>query len=129
MNSCIAILEDNAERREAMERLLAMHFPGHARQYFTSSRVMVEWLRINLSGVILISLDHDLELLPGENGGNGGLRNREVADLLATQSARCPVLIHSTNYPAAVGMEMVFVERMSWSQRWRRLVYHPSANR
>jgi FixJ family two-component response regulator len=111
----IAILEDNAERRAAMERLLAMHFPGHSRQYFTSSSAMVEWLRANLNGVIFISLDHDLELLPGDNGqmvdcGTG----REVADFLATQPARCPVVIHSTNYPAAAGMEMVLADS-GWS--------------
>jgi hypothetical protein len=115
MELTIAILEDNAERRAAMERLLAMQFPGHSRQYFTSSSAMVEWLRADLSGVIFISLDHDLELLPGENErmvdcGTG----REVADFLATQSARCPVVIHSTNYPAAAGMEMVLADA-GWS--------------
>lgn len=115
MELTIAILEDNAERREAMERLLAMHFPGHSRQYFTSSSAMVDWLRVNLSGVIFISLDHDLALLPGENGrmvdcGTG----REVADFLATQPARCPVVIHSTNQPAAAGMEMVLADS-GWS--------------
>ena len=103
----IAILEDNAERRAVMERFLATHFSHCSRQYFTSSSAMVEWLRVNLSGAIFISLDHDLELLPGEDGrmvdcGTG----REVADFLATQTAHCPVVIHSTNYPAAVGMEM-----------------------
>lgn len=115
MEPTIAILEDNAERRAAMERLLATHFSEHSRQYFTSSSSMVEWLRVNLSGVIFISLDHDLELLPGENGrmvdcGTG----REVADFLATQPARCPVVIHSTNYPAAAGMEMVLADS-GWS--------------
>lgn len=76
---------------------------------------MVEWLRVNLKDVIFISLDHDLELLPGENGrmvdcGTG----REVADFLATQPARCPVVIHSTNYPAAAGMEIVLTDA-GWS--------------
>jgi hypothetical protein len=111
----VAILEDNAERRAAMERLLAIHFPGHSRRYFTSSSAIVKWLRANLSAVILISLDHDLELLPGENGrmvdcGTG----REVVDFLATQPAHCPVVIHSTNYPAAAGMEMLLADA-GWS--------------
>jgi hypothetical protein len=111
MGLTIAILEDNAERREAMERLLAVHFPTHSRQYFTSSSAMMDRLRVSPSGVIFTSLDHDLELFPGEDGrcvdcGTG----REVADFLATQSARCPIVIHSTNYPAAVGIEILLVE-------------------
>lgn len=115
MEPTIAILEDNAERREAMERLLATHFPGHSRQYFTSSSAMLDWLRVNLSDVILISLDHDLELLPGENGpmvdcGTG----REIADFLATQPAHCPIIIHSTNHSAAAGMELVLADS-GWS--------------
>lgn len=108
MELIIVILEDNAERRAAMERLLARHFPGLSRQYFTSSSAMVEWLRVNLSGVIFISLDHDLELFPGGDGrwvdcGTG----REVADYLAIQPVRCPLMIHSTNYEAALAMEIL----------------------
>ena len=115
MTSTIAILEDNAERRVAMERQLAMHFPHNSRQYFTSSNAMVDWLRDNLNDVVFISLDHDLELIPGEDGrlldcGTG----REVADFLATQPAHCPIVIHSTNYPAAVGMETLLTDT-GWS--------------
>src|SRR5262249_52296668 len=59
----------------------------------------------------LIGLDHDLELQPGPDGrcidtGTG----REMADYLASKAPACPVILHTTNAAAAVGMEMVLRE-------------------
>jgi hypothetical protein len=56
-------------------------------------------------------LDHDLEIEPGPTGtcvdsGTG----RDVADYLAGKEPVCPVIIHTTNSQAAVGMEMVLKE-------------------
>jgi hypothetical protein len=58
---------------------------------------------------------------PGRDGrlldpGTG----REVADDLARRSAVCPVVIHTTNSSAAVGMEMVLREA-----RWKTYSVYP----
>lgn len=111
MELTIAILEDNVDRRTAMELCLEQHAPNVRRQFFIASMPMVEWLNINLQNVVLISLDHDLDLIPDEVGrlvdsGTG----REVADFLARQRPWCPVIIHSTNYPAAIAMEALLTE-------------------
>lgn len=103
----IAILEDNSERWTAMQPLLQDRFHQFEIRCFGASLEMIEFLRQRLPEVIAISLDHDLELLPGENGrtidpGTG----REVTSFLAEQKPVCPVIIHTTNTVAAVGMEM-----------------------
>jgi hypothetical protein len=69
----------------------------------------IDWTR-----VVAIGLDHDLELLPGSDGkwvdpGTG----RDVADCLARMEAGCPIVIHSTNAPAATGMQLV-LEASGW---------------
>ena len=66
---------------------------------------MIGWLRENIGAVDIICLDHDLNDLPDANGeptsaGTG----RDVADQLVKLSPTCPVLIHSSNAPAASGM-------------------------
>lgn len=110
----LAILEDNAKRREHMARLAADRLSTYEQAFFTSSAAMIEWLQANLSQVIGISLDHDLEPDPDASGpwvdpGTG----REVADHLATCQATCPIVIHSTNVSAAMGMQAT-LEETGW---------------
>ena len=62
----------------------------------------------HLAEILLIGLDHDLELIPSPTGqwidpGTG----RDVANFLATKQPICPVIIQTTNSDAAAGMEMV----------------------
>jgi hypothetical protein len=101
----IAVLEDNAERREAMASCLRDRFHQFEVCFFPDAASMNRFLRASLSECILISLDHDLDLVPDKEGrtldpGTG----REVADFLATESAVCPIIIHSTNAVAVEGM-------------------------
>jgi hypothetical protein len=102
----------------------------------------LEWLRENLGQTILIALDHDL----GPSRLRDGHRfepgiGREVADFLAKRSPVCPVIIHSSNSPAAEGMvgclrgagwavirvypfdDLAWVER-DWKPALQRLVGH-----
>jgi DNA-binding NarL/FixJ family response regulator len=107
----IIILEDNEARREAIRRCLAERFHQFAATFFEHPAVMIDYLRSHLADAVLISLDHDLELLPGPEGklidpGTG----REVADFLARHTPVCPVVIHTSNSAAATGMEMVLAE-------------------
>jgi CheY-like chemotaxis protein len=107
----IVVLEDNADRRVAMQRCLEDRFSQFDVVFFDGVREMIAYLDAHLHDAIVICLDHDLELKQGPGGrsvdpGTG----REVADYLAGKAAVCPVVIHTTNSTAAVGMEMALRE-------------------
>jgi len=104
----IAILEDDEGRSVAMRNRLAESFPHCDPVLFDNAPDMIEWLRNNLTSTVLISLDHDL--------GPNRIRNVEVFDpgigqdvvnYLSTQKPICPVIIHTSNYLAAPGMELM----------------------
>ena len=104
----IVILEDNEERRAAMRRCLEDRFYQYEARFFDDATVMRAYLEANLSDTIVISLDHDLELKPNPGGGlTDPGTGRDVADHLARRAPACPVVIHTTNSPAAAGMEAV----------------------
>jgi hypothetical protein len=110
----IVILEDNVERQGEMRHCLADRFGQFDTLFFAVSSEMNAYLDAHLSETLAISLDHDLDLLPGANGtwidpGTG----REVADFLAGRAPVCPIIIHTTNVPAAAGMEFALQEA-SW---------------
>jgi len=109
----IAVLEDNDDRIAAMEDGLADKFPFFNRRYFRSAPEALAWLDEHISEVVCLALDHDLEPPdhpPGFEPGTG----RDVADALAGRPASCPIVIHTSNAPAAVGMEMVLIDA-GWS--------------
>ena len=104
----IVILEDNAERRAAMQVCLQDRFHQFEIVFLSDACAMQRCCEADLDDAIVIALDHDLELVPGPDGrcfdpGTG----RDVANYLAGKKPVCPVVIHSTNSSAAVGMEMV----------------------
>ena len=109
----IAVLDDDPRRIQAMEAQAIVH--GLEAVFFTNAPDMVTWLQSNLSGVSLISLDHDLgpnwKLPEGEfNPGDG----RDVSDWLATQNPQCPILVHSANWGPAEGM-LFALQRSGWA--------------
>lgn len=110
----IVILEDNQERREEMERLLKKrcHFASY--RFFEISSECIAHLEVELPDTDLICLDHDLEMI---DSGDGTCRDpgtgREVADFLALRPPVCPVVIHSTNSHAVMGMKAV-LEEAGW---------------
>jgi hypothetical protein len=104
----IAILEDNEDRQAEMRSCLADRFYQYEIRFFDRAAEMIDFLKENLDEVLVLCLDHDLELKPGRSGrridpGTG----RDVADYLAGNPPVCPVVIHTTNVPAALGMERV----------------------
>ena len=108
----LLILEDNEDRRRQMQACLDGRFPQLAVRFHVSAGDMLEALGlINLDDVALISLDHDLELLPTDDGklidpGDG----RDVAGYLAQQPPSCPVVIHTTNTHAGDTMQAMLDE-------------------
>jgi hypothetical protein len=78
---------------------------------------MIRFLEAHLAECIAIALDHDLELKPGADNrcidpGTG----RQVADYLASNRPICPVIIHTSNSDAAVGMQLVLKDA-HWKTR------------
>lgn len=111
----IVILEDARKRREIMAPCLADLCPQHRVRFFQTAGESIAYLIENLSRVLLICLDHDLEMIPIDgrrmiDPGSG----RDVADFLATRPATCPIVIHSTNGVAVTGMQSVLNEA-GWS--------------
>lgn len=103
----IVVLEDNLDRQRAMRECLADRFPMYEQHFFATAADMIRFLEQSLEETLVIALDHDLELQPGPNGswidpGTG----RDVADFLTRREPVCPVIIHTTNTPAAAGMEL-----------------------
>jgi hypothetical protein len=81
---------------------------------FDNAPHMIDWLAEHLKNCSLISLDHDL----GPNREANGERQdpgtgRDVADFLVGRVPSCPVIIHTSNSMARVGMELVLREG-SW---------------
>ncbi len=110
----IAILEDDERRSLAMREQLASIAAGADINFFDNAPDMIEWLHGNLASVSLVCLDHDL----GPNRERDGEAfdpgtGRDVVDYLCSCQPVCPVLIHSSNSPAAQGMQFA-LEDTGW---------------
>jgi hypothetical protein len=134
----IVILEDAIERREIMAPCLTELCPQYAVKFFHTAGETISYLSENLDRVLVICLDHDLDLIPIDgkrliDPGSG----RDVADFLATRTASCSVVIHSTNGVAVEGMKAVLgdagwnIHRIvpvgvtGWIRKgWRQTVRH-----
>ena len=131
MSLKIAILEDNPDRRLAMQLRLNDRFSQYETHFFADAAPMVDWLRTHLADTVAIGIDHDLEMIQTESGelhdpGSGRL----VADYLADRTPQCPVVFHSTNGPAVDAMEVILQEAgwttyritpyedLSWIPEW-----------
>ena len=114
MRMTIAVLEDNEDRIRTMSDRLADKFPFFQRQFFRSAPEAIEWLDRHLATTICLALDHDLEPAadgsPSYDPGTG----RDVADFLVQRRPQCPVVVHTTNVPAGIGMELALAEA-GWS--------------
>jgi hypothetical protein len=111
MTPYIAILEDEGVRTAAMRVRLRESFPQYNCVFFDNAPDMIQWLHDHLRSTGLISLDHDLGPNRIRNGeafdpGTG----QDVVNYLATKQPLCPVIIHTANYLAAPGMELMLNE-------------------
>lgn len=108
----IAILEDGERRAERMVARLRDRFPYEVRVFKEWTCEMTEWLADHLDQAILISLDHDLNLLADSHGASVDPGcGRDVSDFLLQRTPTCPVIIHSTNVAAATAMQESLEER------------------
>ena len=122
----IVILEDNEDRQTIMRECLSSLTPKIPIHFCKTAAETIDCLKARLHETVLIALDHDLEMIAGEHEhqmidpGTG----RDVADYLATKTPVCPVIIHTNNTPAGVGMEMT-LKAASWQTQ--RIVPYESA--
>lgn len=117
----ILILEDNADRRSAMQSCLRGRFHQYESVFLADAGEMWTYLENNLAMALIISLDHDLELGPQHNGKpNDPGTGRDVADFLAQQQPTCPIIIATTNSAAGDGMEFLLREA-----HWETHRVHP----
>jgi hypothetical protein len=76
-------------------------------EFFDEAPAMIAWLGAHLEECALISLDHDLgpsRRIDEEFRDPG--TGRDVADFLAARKPACPVIVHTSNPLARVGMEL-----------------------
>lgn len=98
MKHAIVILEDNHERREAMLAWLADRLPMYEHRCFEHPASVLSFLRARWTDVLVLSLDHDLnDTLPEDTETTG----MAVVDELRLAEPAFPVMVHSSNGPAA----------------------------
>ena len=98
----ILILEDCPQREYRMRDAMVDRFPFYRVEVAKTAVDFATLLaEISPGGLALVSMDHDLE--PAEGAGDPG-DGREAAAALAARGPECPVVIHSTNGPAAEEM-------------------------
>lgn len=91
----IMILEDNEERIHNFETAIETLGPGFRLRLWRDAPTMKAECLPLLTNCCLISLDHDLQPMPGATQDPGtGL---DIAALLGQLSPVCPVIIHTSN--------------------------------
>lgn len=108
----IIILEDNNDRKHAMQAVVADRFPQYRIEFFVDVPSMISRLEATgLYDVALVSLDHDLDIIIESDGrrtdpGTGV----DAATWFANQPAVAPVIVHTTNTFAGDRMVNLLVE-------------------
>jgi CheY-like chemotaxis protein len=110
----ILILEDNPERREAMEKWLAERLSMYGRILTDDPGEFLRHLAEHESDVLVVSLDHDLHERPD---GNTTLTGMLVVDRLVEMPATFPVLLHTSNRHDGARMESRLLEA-DWKVTW-----------
>jgi hypothetical protein len=98
----IYILEDNDERVQQFRAAAAAVAPDLTVRFWRSAHEMIADLVEGLEHASIISLDHDLNGLPGEADPGTGYH---VAKLLEELIPCCPVVIHTSNGERGTWME------------------------
>src|SRR5690606_24546100 len=106
MANTILVLDDDPDRTAEMLEVLTANFAQYQSVFIDNAPDTIAWTQQHLGETALICLDHDLGPNRERNGAvfDPGI-GRDVVEYLATQEPVCPVIIHSTNLPAAFGMK------------------------
>lgn len=120
MANTIFVLEDDEQRTVSMRNLVSTVYPQHDLVFIDNAPDSIDWLHANLHLAVLICLDHDLGPNRQRHGHvfDPGI-GRDVVEFMVTREPTCPVIIHSTNNPAAYGMRARLKEA-GWT--WSRII-------
>lgn len=113
MRRCIAVLEDNDDRIQAMQRCLADKFPFFEHQFCRTADEQIAWLREHWETTICLCLDHDLEPpahAPQSDPGTG----RDVVDFLVRCEPSFSIVVHTSNTHAAIAM-IALLDEHGWT--------------
>jgi len=91
----ILLLEDNDERIAAFQQTVATLGDGFAVKIWRDAPSMIAECEVYFPTTVLISLDHDLNPIPGSTVDPG--TGVDVARFLGDFMPVCPVLLHSSN--------------------------------
>jgi CheY-like chemotaxis protein len=104
----VFLFEDHPERQRLMCQVLADLLPEHDIHIADDAANAIAWLNAWQHEVDLISLDHDMDSCPrGELPPIDHGCGRDVANFLAARPPTAPVIIHTSNYVAGIGMFQV----------------------
>ena len=92
--------EDRVRRFQAVAAKIALQLPV---KFWRNAYAMIDDLADALEHASLISLDHDLEPLPGDKTDPG--TGYDVVQLLTKLIPCCPVIIHTSNAQCGNWME------------------------
>ncbi len=95
MKKVIVILEDNADRRAAMQDCLNERFGMYDHFFSDDPTELVQYIRSRIDDVLVVSLDHDLHERPDFNTEVTGLD--VVETLLRERFPRFSIVLHTTN--------------------------------
>lgn len=99
----IYILEDNDDRIGQFRAAAATVAPGVPVKFWRRAHAMIADLVDGLEHASVLSLDHDLNSLPGDADDPG--TGYDVAKLLEQLIPCCPVIIHTSNAERGTWME------------------------
>ena len=95
MKKLILVLEDNADRREAMKAWLSERFGMYDHFFSDDPTEFLQQLRSRIKDVLVASLDHDLHERPDFNTDVTGM---DVVDgLIGKHQPRFSIVLHTTN--------------------------------
>ena len=110
----ILILEDNADRRDAMQQWLTDQMPMYPLLVTDDPKAFIGYVREYAGNILAISLDHDLHERPDQSTTLTGM---QVVDYLVTISPSFPVLMHTSNRHDGETMRSRLTEA-GWGVQW-----------
>lgn len=110
----ILILEDNADRREAMTQWLGDRMPMYPLHITDDPETFVGYVREFAGNILAVSLDHDLHERPDRSTTLTGM---QVVDHLVTISPSFPVLMHTSNRHDGETMRSRLT-KSGWGVQW-----------
>lgn len=114
MKKWILILEDNAERRQAMQAWLDDRLHMYGSLITDDPDELIDAVRVHGRDVILVSLDHDLYDRADQSTTLTGMM---VVDHLERIDAAFPILLHTSNRIDGERMQSRLIDR-GWHVQW-----------